>query len=75
MVGEKVSEEKKMAVAIIEFEKVVKAMSRKVIHLEEEIINIKDNINKTCVNELFKDTLEYKNSTPVTDNHSCRQQN
>ena len=48
VVREKVSEEKKMAVAVIELEKVVKAMSRKVIHLEEEIISIKASSHKAC---------------------------
>ena len=68
MVGEKVSEEKKMAVAIIEFEKVVKAISRKVIHLEEDIISVNANSYKAYLNEPFKDTLEFKNSTPVSEN-------
>ena len=56
-----------MAVAIIELEKVVKAMSRKVIHLEEEIIFIKASSDKACLNEPFKDTLEFKNSSPVSE--------
>ena len=66
VVREKVSEEKKMAVAITELEKVVKAMSRKVIHLEEEIISVKASSHKACMNEPFKDTLEFKNSTPIS---------
>ena len=67
VLGEKVSEEKKMAVAIMELEKVVKAMSRKIIHLEEEIISVKASNHKACLNEPFKDTLEFKNSTPVSE--------
>ena len=43
-----------MAVAITELEKVVKAMSRKVIHLEEEIISVKASSHKACMNEPSK---------------------
>ena len=56
-----------MEEAIKQLEKVVKAMSPKVIHIKEEIIIIKDRSHKTCLNEPFKDTLEFKNSTPVSE--------
>ena len=58
---------KKMAVTVIELEKVVKALSRKVIHLKEEIISVKACSHKACLNEPFTDTLEFKNSTPVSE--------
>ena len=56
-----------MAVTVIELEKVVKATSRKVIHLEEEIISVNASSHKAYLNEPFKDTLEFKNSTPVSE--------
>ena len=49
VVKEKTSAEIQRETALIELEKVVKAMTRKVLHLDEEIKNIKENCNKTDV--------------------------
>ena len=43
--------EKKMELAVTELEKVVKAMSRKVIQLEEELVKVKDSIKISFVNK------------------------
>ena len=42
-------------------------MSQKVIHLEEEFINMKDNIKETCVNDPFQDPSDHRRSTPVIE--------
>jgi hypothetical protein len=56
--------------AVRELEKVVKAMRRKLIHLENEITNINVNNKNAKVDEPFKDTSEYINSTPVSTEKS-----
>ena len=80
VIKEKSSAESKMQNAVEKFENVVKAMTRKVLYLEEEVKNmkenskkveedfknIKDNSNKVEGKEPFKDTHEFKNSTPVS---------
>ena len=53
--------------AVRELEKVVKAMSRKVIHLEEDIVMIKDDNFKTSMNDPFKVVKDFQNSTPVSE--------
>ena len=53
--------------AVRELEKVVTAMTCKEIHLEEEIIKVKVNSKNTQMNEPFKDTSDYTNSTPVSE--------
>ena len=69
--------EKKMELAVKELDNVVKAMYRKVIRIEEELVNVKDSIKKSCVNEPFNKTLDYKTPPlsakkviPVVDNKS-----
>ena len=52
--------------AVRQMEVVVKAMTQKVLYLEEEIGNIKENSNKIERKEPFKDADEYENSTPVS---------
>jgi hypothetical protein len=61
---EKESAESKMENAVRQLEIVVKAITCKVLSLEEEITRIKENIEKVDEKEPFKDTHEYKNSTP-----------
>ena len=51
-----------MEVAVWEMEKVIKAMARNVVYLEEEILNLR-NAKQTDPNELFKDTSNFPNST------------
>ena len=63
IIKEKSLAENKMEVAVREMEKVVKAMARKVVYLEEEIVNLK-NAKQTDPNEPFKDTSNFTNSTP-----------
>ena len=53
-----------MEYALKELLKVVKAMTRKVIHLEEEIMKVNVNSKNTQMNEPFKDTYDYRNYTP-----------
>ena len=60
--------------AVRELEKVVKAMSRKVIHLEDEITNIKVNTRNAKVEEPFKDTSDYINSTLVSTEKRCKKE-
>ena len=70
VVKAKSSEEKIMQSAIKELEKVVKAMSRKVIFLEEEVKKIKEdskNNKNSDLEDPFKDTSEFKISTPVSE--------
>ena len=58
-----------MLYAIKELEKVVKAMSRKVVHLEEEIVKLKIDSKENKDNEHkepFKDASDFHNSTPVS---------
>ena len=62
----KSTEEKEMKNAIIELEKVLKAMTRKVIFLEEEVIKIKEGSKDIKNYEPFKDSSDFKNSTPVS---------
>ena len=64
---EKESAESKMKNAVRQLEIVVKAMTRKVLSLEEEITKIKENSEKNDEKEPFKDTHEYKSSTPVSE--------
>ena len=45
-------------------------MTRKVIHLEEEIMKVKVNSKITEMNEPFKDTSDHTNSSPVSKNES-----
>ena len=66
VVKENVAAESKMENAVRQMEIVVKAMTRKVLYLEEEIGNIKENSNKIERKEPFKDADEYENSTPVS---------
>ena len=58
-----------MEVAVWEMEKVVKAMARNVVYLEEEIVNLK-NAKQTDPNEQFKDTslllFLYKFNTKIS---------
>ena len=49
VVKDKVSEEKKILYAIKELEKVLKAMTRKVIHLEEEVVKMKEDSKETKI--------------------------
>ena len=56
MVKEKSSAESRIKNAFRQLEKVVKATTGKVLHLEEEITNIMENSNTTDVKKLFKDT-------------------
>ena len=54
---------------IKELEKVVKAMTHKVIHLEEQIVKIKEDskaMTNNDVKESFEDASDYKSSTPVS---------
>ena len=54
---------------IKELEKVVKAMTRKVIHLKEQIVKIKADSKATTNNDVkkqFADSLDFKSSTPVS---------
>ena len=51
--------------AVEQLETVVKAKTRRVLYLEEEVKNIKENRNKVEGKEPFKDTHEFKNSTAV----------
>ena len=70
IVKDRISEEKKMKHAIQELEKVLKAMSQKVI-LEEEVVKIKEDSKENKKNELkepFKTTSDFLNSTPVSAN-------
>ena len=55
----------KMEHAVQESEKVVKAMSRKVICLEEEILNIKDNNKINGSKKPFEDNSDYESSTLI----------
>ena len=69
VVKDKVSEEKKMLYAIKEFKKALKAMTRKVIHLEEEVVKMKKDSKENFKNELkepFKTASDFLNSTPVS---------
>ena len=71
IVKDKISEEKKMKHAIQELEKVLKAMSRKVIHLEEEVVKMKEDSKENKKNELkepFKTASDFLNSKPVNAN-------
>ena len=73
MLKDKSSEEKIMLNAIKELEKVVRAMSRKVIFLEEEVKKIKEdskNNKNSNLEDLFKDTSEFKISTPVREGYN-----
>ena len=57
--------------AIQELEKVVKAMSQKVINLEEEVVKMKEGSKGNKNNELkepFKTASDFLNSTPVSAN-------
>ena len=63
---EKVAAESKMENAVRQVEIVIKAMTRKVLYLEEEFRNIKENGNKIERKEPVKDADEYENSTPVS---------
>ena len=68
-VKDKVSEEKKMLYAIKELEKVLKAMTRKVSHLEEEVVKMKKDSKENKNNELkepFKTSSDILNFTPVS---------
>ena len=67
IVEKKLLEQKKMEMAVRELEKVVKAMSQKVIHLEEDIVMIKDDNLKTSMNDPFKVAQDFQNSTPVSE--------
>ena len=79
MVRDKVEGERKMESAVIKLENVLKVMTRKVISLEEELVNVKDNMkhfeNKTregngpeeIVNDEvndFKDDISNKGFNP-----------
>ena len=71
IVKDKISEEKKMKHAIQELEKVLKAMSRKVIHLEEQVVKMKEDSKENKKNELkepFETASDFLNSTPVSAN-------
>ena len=57
VVRDKVSEEKKMLYAIKELEKMLKAMTRKLIHLEEEVVKMKKDSKENQNNEL-KETIQ-----------------
>ena len=50
LIEDKSQGEKKMELAVKELEKVVKAMSRKVIQLEEELVIVKDSQKKSFEN-------------------------
>jgi hypothetical protein len=65
LVKEKTSAERKMKNAVKHLEMVVKAMTPKVLYLEREVKNIKENSNKVEGKEPFKDTHEFKNFTAV----------
>ena len=69
VVKEKSSEENKCNMQLKHWKKMVKAMSCKVLKLEEEILKIKkdskENENKD-LEEPFKDTSNFLNSTPVS---------
>ena len=60
---EKSSAENKIGGAVMELEKVVKAMARKVLNLEEDIVILK-NSKTNDSNEPFNDTSNFENSTP-----------
>ena len=69
VLNDKSSGEKKMQNVIKELEKVVKAMTHKVIHLEEQIVKIKEDskaMTNNDVKESFEDASDYKSSTPVS---------
>ena len=60
------AEEKKKQKAIIELEKVLKAMSRKVIPLEEQVVTMKEGSKENKKNdpkEPFEDASDFQNST------------
>ena len=65
LVRDKCESEKKMEVAVKALENVVKVMTRKVINLEKELVNVKDSIqnsfeNKTKVGLVHKKTVKEK---------------
>ena len=66
IVEEKSLAERKMEHSLRELEKVVKAITCKVLYLEEKIVKVKVNSKTTQMNEPFKDTSDCKNSTPVS---------
>ena len=51
LVKDKSEGEKKMEIAVEALENVVKVMTRKVINLEEQLVNVKDSINKSFENK------------------------